>query len=728
MGAYIQVILPLKLAWIPYYRAPREEVWVGDKVRVRFSGKEYVGVVYRIADELPENLPANKVIGVIRVENNLARISPEEVSLWKNIADYYMCTIGEVYKTAYPAMKLSQEEVQARLSARAQKKADTIRQKEERAAERIDRKIASMKAKVEAARKPETVAKYQAELDAFLAALEAKEAEEKAAETESETAEDNAAAAEIQLSGSQKIAYDNIKKSFKNGKTVLLKGVTGSGKTEIYEKLALEVLDEKKRNVIYLVPEIALSRQLEDRLREVFGERLLVFHSHETVARRGAVASHISQESGYIVLGTRSALFLPHHDLGLIIVDEEHDGSYKQDSPAPRYNGRDVAVMMASLQKGCNIILGSATPSLESSFNAQTGRYALVELNERYHGAADAEVEIIDTIAERRKRGMNGSFSKKLIAHVTRTLEEGGQVILLRSRRSYSPVLQCSECGDIPKCPRCNVPLSYHAPNRLLCHHCGYSSKYDKACGKCGGELVGIGAGTQKIEEEADRIWPDVRIARLDSDVAQDKKQETAIIKDFANGDINILIGTQIVSKGFDFEGVSLVAVLQADSMLGLQDFRADEKAVQLLEQFRGRCGRRGSAGTFVVQTSQPTHPVYRHFTEGASSEMHDRLLSERKDFNYPPFCRLVDIKVMDENEQRAYRMLSAVATEIQIALDGAVASGHASLIGPSRDTLTVSLAKDRMLADSKRRIAGAVAAIEMKYKYDRIIIDVDPA
>lgn len=689
MSRYIQVILPLKLNWIPFYRDPEGTVCTGDKVKVTFAGRKYTGVAWNVSDSLPEGLPETKVKDIGCVESELQRISAEELELWHKIADYYLCTIGEVYKTAYPAMKLGQEEVKARLEAR-----------------RL-RKITVLEEKIVRARTEATRARYAAELAAARK------------ETENDFRD-------IELSPAQQKAYGQIVEAFGKNRPVLLKGVTGSGKTEIYEKLALEILPES--NVLFLVPEIALSRQLEERLRKTFGESLLVFHSHETAASRGAVASKVAK-GGYIVLGTRSAIFLPHHDLGLIIVDEEHDGSYKQDSPAPRYNGRDVAVMMAGCQKNCRLIMGSATPSLESTYNCLSGRYSLVELKERFHGALDSDVEVIDTIAERKKRGMMGSFSYKLINRINDALAGGGQVMILRGRRSYSPALQCDTCGTIPKCPKCNVPLSLHlgTGERLLCHRCGWASPYDGKC-SCGGSMHGLGAGTQKVEEEAAGLWPDVRVARLDSDVTSDRKEEETVIRDFSRGDIRILVGTQIVSKGFDFEGVSLVAVLQADSMLGIQDFRADEKALQMLEQFRGRCGRRGERGMFVIQTANPEHPVYSRYLEG-NTMMEAALMEERKDFRYPPYTRMVELTVNDTDEGRGVKMMTGLANAVYVGLSKFITSGSATIVGPFRNHLCISLAKDRNLSSGKKAIASAIERFEDEYRYrDHVVIDVDPA
>ena len=512
--------------------------------------------------------------------------------------------------------------------------------------------------------------------------------------------------------------------------------------------LAHEVLSEG-RNVLYLVPEIALSRQLEDRLHAYFGERLITFHSGESASSRRNAAEQIRRMAGgkdnYIVLGTRSSIFLPHHDLGLIIVDEEHDSSYKQDSPAPRYNGRDTALMMHQIH-GCKILLGSATPSLEELYNCSAGKHVLVTLSEKYHGSEDADIEIIDTKAERRKNGMTGNFSRKLIEHINRTLESGEQVIILRSRRSWAPVMQCETCGEIVRCPHCNVSLCLHkhaAGGRMTCHYCGFSSSFTGRCGKCGGNLNSLGAGTQKIEEEAAKLFPHASIARLDGDTAQNKSYETRTIKDFAEGKINILVGTQMISKGFDFERLKLVAVVQADTILGIQDFRADEKAMQLLEQFKGRCGRRGSKGMFVIQTSQPEHPIYQRIATGETKMFSSDLLAERKMFGFPPYSRIVEITIRDKNQKRADLMASRLAAILRQVFKGPASQGmlaSSPVTGPYSPVvdkvqeehircIRVSMRKDRTLAANKSALNATVLKFEKDQKYGGYItLNVDPA
>lgn len=827
-GQYISVILPLKLEWEPCYSIPETwegKVYPGDRVKVSFANKVYSGVVSEVGI-IPETDPA-KIKEIITKEEGLAGILPEEVELWRHVAGYYLCSIGEVYKAAYPGSKINLEEARAaalqKAKERREKLLESMRAKVAKLQDRKTRKEEQL-AKVRKGTKAEL--KYGEELQRIIADLtKALAALESATGSPtisiSQTQEINTSQP-VNLSQAQSIAYDEIRDAFSKGRPALLKGVTGSGKTEIYIKLAQDALAAGK-NVLYLVPEIALSRQLEDRLYEHFGDRLMTFHSAETAASKRATAEIIRSYRGeskgsYIVLGTRSSLFLPHHNLGLIIVDEEHDNSYKQDSPAPRYNGRDTALMLAMIQNrapqpatgtdaqyagctadrpatckadrevtpnagphatgshacnadrhttpntvqhatgshACNVIMGSATPSLEEMYNCRAGKHHLVELKERFHGSEAADVEIIDTRAERRKRGMEGSFSRKLIEHVRRTLAGNGQVMVLRSRRAWAPALQCEACGDIPKCPHCNVSLTYHKKGQygvMTCHYCGHTEPFKEQCGKCGGPMKSLGAGTQKIEEEAAALFPQARIARLDSDTAQNKSYETKTIREFSQGKIDILIGTQMLAKGFDFSNLRLVAVIAADAMLGMQDFRADEKAVQLLEQFRGRCGRRDAKGLCIIQTSQPEHPVYKRLTDSEASC--DDLLQERHEFDFPPYTRIIEVTFMDRYADRAERMAAKLAAALGTVISKHQAGGHAvcnandnltrnmagtAIIGPYSPvidkvadqhirTIRISLRKDKRLRSLKEAIRNTVLTFEKNEKYtNHITIDVDPS
>ena len=730
---YISVILPLKLEWQPCY-CTCEKISSGDRVRVKFANKEYIGVVCNT--DITPDIDPSKVKDIEAIEADMPGVLPEEIELWKQVAEYYMCTVGEVYKAAYPAIKVNIEHARAEARKR-------VCQRRARALAAIDARLDKLHDRLEKKEQKATGCKDGTKTKAAcLADIEKIKEEIYRTEIVRNTAVENLQAAEegrttefremledtVLLSDAQQKAYEEILGI--KGKPVLLHGVTGAGKTEIYIKLAHKALHEGK-NVLYMVPEIALSRQLEARLYHHFGERLITFHSGESAASRQNSAEIIrsltSREGNYLALCTRSGLFLPHHNLGLIIVDEEHDSSYKQDSPAPRYNGRDTALMMSRIHKGCSIVLGSATPSLEEIYNTRTGRHALVTLSERYHGDGQTEIEIIDTKAERKKRGMIGNISRKLLDHMKRTLEAKEQILILRSRRAWATALQCDECGEIQKCPHCNVSMSLHKTNgHMVCHSCGHATPYSGQCRKCSGKLTPLGAGTQKIEEEISALFPNAVTARLDSDSSQQEKT----IKAFAKGEIDILVGTQMIGKGFDFSNLSLVAVIAADSMLGIQDFRADEKAFHLLEQFGGRCGRRGRKGTFVIQTSQPEHPIYANLSGRAYEDFQNTLLDERKDFGFPPYSRIIEITVKDRFEDRAERISRWLGERLaRFNVIGPYTPAVDMIADMYIRSLRICLPKDRMLTTRKRSIRDIISDFEKSRKYnDHITIDVDPS
>ena len=746
---YISVILPLKLDWEASYFVPQEmgPVEVGDRVRVIFANKKYLAVVS--ATDVTPNVDASRVMSILKIEREMRKIRQEEIRLWQSIAEYYLCSIGEVYKTAYPSEKISSEETHLAALQKVENSRRKIQEQIQNKIAKLEERMAKKKAIVETAKDgsktkakaEEDIIKIQAEIEAADKALIAIKYRDASSDIVLAEQTDPV----LNLSEAQKTAYQRIKDGFSSSKPVMLHGVTGSGKTEIYIKLAKEALN-RGQNILYLVPEIALSRQLEDRLQQHFGETLMTYHSGKTSVQKRTIAERISKagNGGYIVLGTRSSLFLPHHDLGLIIVDEEHDNSYKQDSPAPYYNARDTALMLSVIHttqdSRCNILLGSATPSLEERYNCLMGRHVLVELTERFHGSEDSEIEIIDTRAERRKNGMKGNFSRKLIDQIQRALDSGEQVMILRSRRAWAPVLQCENCGDMPKCPHCNVSLSLHKSEKgdfISCHHCGYKAAYAPTCSRCGGAYKSLGAGTQKIEEEAKALFPTAEIARLDSDISQNKTKENQIIRDFSEGRIQMLIGTQIVTKGFDFSKLTLVAVIAADTLLGMQDFRADEKAVQLLEQFRGRCGRREKKGRLIIQTSQPEHPVYQSIAQNTSSTFSDFLLTERKDFGFPPYSRIIEVNIKDIFEDRVERMSTKFA---KVMAETLYSDTRNTVVGPFSPavnkvadnhirTIRICLRKDKNLPVHKKALTDTLKAFEKENRYmGHISVNVDPA
>ena len=690
---FVSVILPVKfkeevLYLLPdsflHYNSPTAatenaaggcKVAPGTRVMVHFGKREMIGVVrgFRYADrgEVPlerqgKTLEYKEIDGIME----LPAIKREQLEFWQVLADYYLCTVGEVYKAAYPALAVRQESVKSRKSP-------------ELFLERISFS-------------PEGISQQRLPM----------------------------------LSQRQQGAFDEIRAHFRSGKRpVLLHGATGSGKTEIYVKLAQEVL-AKGKNVLFMVPEIALSKELESRLKGYFGERLLLFHSKVTAAQKHFVHSVVLQAGGnspVVVLGTRSSLFLPFAQLGLVIVDEEHDPSYKQSDPAPRYNARDAAVLLASIY-GAHLIMGSATPSFESLYNVSIKKYARVMLPFRYFGAPAPDVEIIDTIKARRIGEMKGSFSQKLINALKENMEQGGQSLVFRNRRSYSPMVQCDNCGQIPKCPHCNVSLSYHRYNNTLrCHYCDYTSLFSSRCPQCSsGELVARGAGTERVEEELRELLPLARIERFDADVAESKREEERIISSFAKGEIDILVGTQMLSKGFDFEKLSLVALLQADTVLGMEDFRADERALQLFTQLIGRSGRRGIRGKMLIQSAQKNHPIFKIFKLDTLFPDSSALLDERREFRFAPYVRMVKITLRHRTMEELERLTAAVAA-IQVPcleITGPFVPGLERLRGEWQRAFYVKFARDSRLSHNKRVLMERLEALNAP---NSIVVDVDP-
>ena len=737
---YLKVILPLKLDWEPCYSVlPGTEGGVpsvGTRVSVRFAGRKYVGVVSE-SDVTPD-IELTKIQRIIRVEDGISPVTEAEMRLWRFVSDYYLCPVGEVYKAAYPSLKNDGEMIRSRERLRAEERLRRMNAALAAKRERLEAAVERRRAMYEKAVRPETREKY-------LEALTKAENELNALPLEIVAQDDSRSYTRLplpSLSLAQQTCLEQIRGFFSKKSPVLLDGVTGSGKTEVYISLAANVLDSGG-SVLYMIPEIAVSKQLGNRLKEVFGNQLALFHSGMSASARSLAVEKVRM-GNCIVLGTRSSVFLPFMDLGLVIVDEEHDNSYKQETPAPRYSGRDTAMMLARFH-GADLLLGTATPSLESLYNCRTGRLAKVMLRERYFGDDRTVVEIVNTAEERRKRGMKGSFSYKLIDRMKEALKGGGQILLLRSRKSYSPAVQCSRCGKIPRCPHCDVSLSWHRDEgRLKCHYCGWNQPFNAVCPDCGGHLEPLGAGTQRVVEEVSMLFPDARVARIDGDMISGSAGEEALIRDFSQGLIDILVGTQIVTKGFDFARLSLVAVLQADSLLGFQDFRADEKALQILEQFRGRVGRRGQRGLFLIQTATPEHPVYKYVaSEQRSDDLAETILAERFAFGYPPFSRIIQITLRDSDEGSATSLAAALAKAIrsEFGISGLVRNqaDQVSVLGPYAPAvdkvsnlyirlIRVSMMKNQTLMDNKRRLASLVSDFGKENRCSaQLSLDVDP-
>ena len=680
---YVEVLLPLKLKDALTYRLPEamaadgesaDGIGPGTWVEVPLRGHPALGVVLAILDSAPTDVslsgiePVTAVLGIPPADTN-------ELALWRAVADYYLCTAGEVFKAACNAGL-------QRLMLRPPKPRKT----------------------------------------------------RKGAKTEQTTEPLH------ELSANQLLALETIREGFAQRKPVLLHGVTGSGKTEIYLHLAAAQL-QQGRDVLYLVPEIAISKQLQQRLEAVFGTALLVYHSRTTVPQRHQVIDTLRRDPApRIVLGTRSAVFLPFRKLGLVVVDEEHDRSYKQDDTAPRYNGRDVALMLAALHKA-DVLLGSATPSCEALYNVQARKFAYAALPHRYYGGADPKVEIIDTARAQRLHNMQGSFSRKLLKEMAAVLDAGQQVLVFRSRRAYAPVVQCEACGKPVQCPHCNVALSYHRfNNQLSCHYCGYHRPYSLRCPSCDElALVERGNGTEKLEEELQLAFPGRTVARFDADTTQSKTAEEKMIRDFAAGKINILVGTQMITKGFDFEGLAMAVIVSADSLFAVQDFRSDERALQLLTQLMGRSGRRGEQGRIVIQTFQPDHPVLQRLLAGAQDVPGGQpaaasgLLAERKAFNYPPYVRMIAITVKDQYEGRVWNVCRRIREEAEALgirdIAGPTAPAVDVVAGEHIAQFWIKLPRNRQLAATKKALYDRVEQIDRDFKgHASIVIDVDPS
>ena len=455
------------------------------------------------------------------------------------------------------------------------------------------------------------------------------------------------------LSPAQQAAEDSIREQFNEKNVVLLHGVTSSGKTEIYIHLIKKALDEGKQ-VLYLLPEIALTVQMTRRLQNVFGSRLGIYHSKYSDAERVEIwKKQLSNEPYDVILGARSAVFLPFTRLGFVIVDEEHETSFKQQDPAPRYHARSTAIMLARMYEGAKVLLGTATPSMESYHNACTGKYGYVQLTTRYKDVAMPEIRVVDTKDLYHRKMMRGAFSPDLLEAMRTALRNKKQVLLFQNRRGFAPMVECKVCGWVPKCKNCDVSLTYHrSMNLLTCHYCGYTYPVPKQCPNCEStELLGRGYGTEKIEDRVRELFPEARIARMDLDTTQTRSAYEHIIRDFQTGKTNLLVGTQMVTKGLDFEHVRVVGIINADQMLNQPNFRAFERAFQMMSQVAGRAGRRGKRGLVVLQTRQPDLGVVKQVVENDYETLFKQQIVEREQFLYPPFVRIIDIYLKHRNE-----------------------------------------------------------------------------
>lgn len=756
MKHYVDVLLPLPLANWYTYSLPESlegQVQTGSRVIVSFGPKKfYTALVANVHYCPPEGYEIKDVTEVLDTHPILL---PQQFRLWKWMASYYLCTMGDVYKAALPSgMKLESEtivtanpdyEATTPLAPREQQVLDLLAQDPEQCITQLEKRTdatrnilpvinsllakgaISVKEELKRNYKPKTEIRVKLSPDCqteerlhqlfdelgrtpkrlallmkylelsgfFTDKASLREVSKKELLTRADATptifnrlvekgifetylyevgrldrEQTHTVAINPLNPAQQAAYDAILSHFREKNVCLLHGVTSSGKTEIYIHLIRQAI-ENGQQVLYLLPEIALTTQITERLKRVFGGRIGIYHSKFPDAERVEIWQKQLRPEGHydIILGVRSSVFLPFHNLGLIIVDEEHETTYKQQDPAPRYHARDTAIMLASIY-GAKVLLGTATPSIDSYHNALAGKYGLVALNERYKDIRLPEIRIVDIKELARKKMMNGPFSPELLAAVRQALERHEQVILFQNRRGFAPMIECKVCGWVPKCKNCDVSLTYHKGlNQLTCHYCGYTYAVPRSCPACGSvELVNRGFGTEKIEDNIREIFPDAKVARMDLDTTRSRSAYERIIADFEAGKTHILIGTQMVSKGLDFDHVSVVGILNADNMLNYPDFRAHERAFQLMAQVAGRAGRRDKRGLVILQTKSPDLPVIHQVVTNDYKQMYEDQTAERKLFHYPPFCRFIYVYLKHRKEDVVTQAADTLAAWLRTA------------------------------------------------------------
>ena len=659
---FIDVILPVPLDGIFTYSVPQPlggQVKMGVRVLVPFGrNKTYVGIVAKThRGPLPSGFQIKDILQVLDITPILL---DTQFALWQWISDYYMSPIGEVYKAALPSGLKAEDgykpktETYIRLTSQFRNEQalhialDMLQRAPKQQAAFIDYLTLSgtdengggettLLTRDELLNQGHSLQTVTALIKRGL--LETNEQEVGRLNHGGEPHLDRI----LPLSEAQQDAYNQIQFSFLKRNVTLLHGVTSSGKTEIYIHLIREAL-ERKQQVLYLLPEIALTVQIMERLQRVFGNRLGIYHSKYSDAERVEIWQ--KQLSGHpydVILGARSAVFLPFQQLGLVIIDEEHETSYKQQDPMPRYHARSAAIMLAQNQ-GAKVLLGTATPSLETYHNAKTGKYGLVELFQRYKGIELPEIQVVDIKDLQHRKMMNGPFSPLLLRKVREALERGEQVLLFQNRRGYAPMIECKQCGWVPHCQHCDVSLTFHRNlNQLTCHYCGHTYQVPIECPNCGcTQLQTRGYGTEKIEAEVHDIFPEARIARMDLDTTHSRQAYERIINDFSAGRTNLLIGTQMISKGLDFDKVSVVGILNADTMLNYPDFRAYEQAFMMMAQVSGRAGRKGKRGLVILQTKSPDLPLISQVVRHDYTGFYRSMIAERQQFRYPPYYRLV--------------------------------------------------------------------------------------
>ena len=754
---YIDVILPLPLDGVFTYSVPSEmerQVAVGCRVLVPFGrNKTYVGIIASQFSTLDSRL--DKIKSILQVLDASPILLESQLHLWQWMADYYLSPIGEVYKAALPAGLKAEDgyrpktELYIRLTPQFHsEKALHF------ALDMLQRALSQQKAFVDfldlalftVNPRPSTVDYLmgitrdellnQGHTLATITALvkrgllETYEQEVGRLNHGGEPHPENIKP----LSPVQQEAFNQIQFSFLKKNVTLLHGVTSSGKTEIYIHLIQQALD-KKQQVLYLLPEIALTVQMMERLQRVFGHRLGIYHSKYSDAERVEIwQKQLSANPYDVILGARSAVFLPFQRLGLIIVDEEHETSYKQQDPMPRYHARNAAIMLAQML-GAKVLLGTATPCAESYYNATTGKYGLVTLTERYKGIELPEIQVVDIKDLQHRKMMKGPFSPVLLLKVREALERGEQAILFQNRRGYAPMIECKQCGWVPHCQHCDVSLTLHRNlHQLSCHYCGYTYQVPAECPACGSrELQTRGYGTEKIEDEVRTLFPEARIARMDLDTTRTRQAYERIISDFSAGRTNILIGTQMISKGLDFDKVSVVGILNADTMLNYPDFRAYEHAFMMMSQVSGRAGRKGRRGLVILQTKSPDLPVIRQIVDNDYAAFFRSMMAERRQFRYPPYCRLICVYLKHRSDclvdTASHEMGSRLRQWFGTRVLGPDRPSVAKVKSLSIRKLLLKIEPGLNLSDVRKYLALAQQQMlqDKRYSSLQIYFDVDP-
>ena len=756
MPRYVNVILPLPLEGEFTYSVPDDlqaQVAVGVRVVVPLGkSKTYVALVTAVLDSLPEPLLASGQADKVRQLHQVADDAPvvlgSQLELWRWIADYYMSPIGEVMKAALPS-GMKQEDGYVPKTETWVSLAEPFRSEEAlhlaldmlRRAPRQRDIMLTLIEMMPAADYSFTLSRDELLNSSHSTPLAFRQLQERGilATYQREVGRLNRGGEPSPqnikpLTPPQADAYNRLLVEMMAHRVTLLHGVTSSGKTELYIHLIQRAIDRGEQ-VLYLLPEIALTVQITTRLQRVFGRRLGIYHSKYSDAERVEIWQKQLSASPYdVILGARSACLLPFQRLGLVIIDEEHENSFKQQDPAPRYHARSTAIMMAHMSDA-RVVLGTATPSVESYHNAMSGKYGLVELTQRYQGIELPRIEVVDIKDLRRRKMMNGPFSPQLLAAMRATFERGEQAILFQNRRGFAPMIECRECGWVPKCQNCDVSLTLHKNlNMLTCHYCGFTYPVPQKCPNCEStDLRGRGYGTEKIEDQVQTIFPDIKVARMDLDTTRTRTAYERLISDFSQGKTQLLIGTQMVTKGLDFDRVSLVGILDADAMLNYPDFRSYEHAFMMMAQVAGRAGRKGRQGLVILQTRNPELPVVGQVVANDYAGFYRSLLAERRDFCYPPYFRLVYVYLKHRHDD----LVSTAATELAGRMRQVFGK---RVLGPDKPAvarvkqlhirkivLKVETAADYRRVRTALRTIQAQLMVDKRYSQLQIYFDVDP-